>query len=167
MQSSTRDAQLIKRQLETAFSGPAWHGPSLMENLNGVSAEVAAAKPMLAPTSNDGVHSIWEIVHHLLAWQNETLEVLDGKPYVSLQGEADWPPVRERSPPAWEATVKDLAASHARLSKKLDTLSDDELRANVPGQDYSWRVLLRGIANHSLYHAGQIGLLKRLSGPTR
>lgn len=145
---------MIKRQLETAFSGPAWHGPSLMENLNGVSAEVAA-KPIAR------AHSIWEIVNHLLAWQNETLEVLDGKPYASLQGDADWPPVLEKSPQAWDATVKELAASHARLSKRLDTLSDHELRANVPGQDYSWRVLLRGIANHTLYHAGQIGLLKK------
>jgi uncharacterized damage-inducible protein DinB len=160
MPSTTTDAMRIKQQIDTAFSGPAWHGPSLMENLTGVSAEVAAAKPILSK-SGDGVHSIWEIVNHLLAWQNEVLEVLDGKPYASLQGDSDWPPVSDKSPQAWDAKVKELGASHARLSKKFDTLSDDELRANVPGQQYSWRVLLRGIANHTLYHAGQIGLLKK------
>jgi len=131
-----------------------------MENLTGVSAEVAAAKPVLFKP-NAAVHSIWEIVNHLLAWQNEVLEVLDGKQYVSLQGDADWPPVLEPTPSAWDAKMRELAASQARLSKKFDTLSDDELRAKVPGQDYSWRVLLRGIANHTLYHAGQIGLLKK------
>jgi len=128
-----------------------------MENLNGVSAEVASAK---LKTSAD-VHSIWEIVNHLLAWQNETLEVLGGKPYVSLQGDADWPPVTDKSSQAWDATVKSLAASHARLTARLDTVADEDLRRNVPGQEYAWRVLLRGIANHSLYHAGQIGLLKK------
>jgi uncharacterized damage-inducible protein DinB len=164
MPSTTTDAARIKQQLETAFSGPAWHGPSLMENLKGVSAEVAAAKPILSKT-NASVHSIWEIVNHLLAWQNETLEVLGGKPYASLQGNADWPPVSARNEAAWDAKVKELALSHERLTKRFDTLSDDELRAHVPGQEYSWRVLLRGIGNHTLYHAGQIGLLKRLSNP--
>src|SRR5580700_939308 len=53
------DASRIKQQLENAFNGPAWHGPSLMENLKGVSAEVAAAKPVT------GAHSIWEIINHL------------------------------------------------------------------------------------------------------
>lgn len=135
-----------------------------MENLKGVSAEVAATKPILSPilsTSTNAVHSIWEIVNHLLAWQNLTLEVLDGKPYASLQGDADWPRVSAHSEAAWDATVKELAASHARLCSQIDTLSDDQLRANIPGADYPWRVLLRGIANHSLYHAGQIGLLKK------
>jgi hypothetical protein len=133
-----------------------------MENLTGVSFEAAAAKPILSKSA-DGVHSIWEIVNHLLAWQNEVLEVLGGNPYVSLQGDADWPPVRDRSSPRWDATVKELAASHARLCSRIDTISDDQLRGNVPGQEYSWRVLLRGIANHTLYHAGQIGLLKKVA----
>jgi hypothetical protein len=167
MQSTNTDALLMKRQLETAFSGPAWHGPSLMENLTGVTAEVAAAKPVFSRTTGskttDGVHSIWEIVNHLLAWQNEVLEVLDGKRYASLEGDADWPPVSEKSPQAWDVTLKDLAFSQTRLLKRFDTLSDVELGANVPGQQYSWRVLLRGITNHTLYHAGQIGLLKKLA----
>jgi uncharacterized damage-inducible protein DinB len=148
------DASRIKQQLENAFNGPAWHGPSLMENLKGVSAEVAAAKPVT------GAHSIWEIINHLLAWQNETVAVLGGKLYVSLQGEADWPPVREPSQAAWDTTLNELTFSHTRLCDRLNALSDVQLRENVPGQDYSWGVLLRGISNHTLYHAGQIGLLK-------
>lgn len=149
------DASRIKKQLETAFNGPAWHGPSLMENLKGVSAEVVAAKPV------PGAHSIWEIVNHLLAWQNETVAVLGGKLYVSLQGDADWPPVRDQSQTAWDTTITQLTTSHAQLCDRVDALPDIQLRANVVGQDYSWSVLLRGIANHTLYHAGQIGLLKK------
>lgn len=162
--TSTRDATRIKRQLETAFSGPAWHGPSLMENLEGVSAEVAAAKPICSPilsTSGEAAHSIWEIVNHLLAWQNETLEVIDGKPSVTLTGDADWPPVLKPTPSAWNATLENLAASYARLCEKIDMLSNDELRAKLHGKDWALQVMLRGIAEHTLYHAGQIGLLKR------
>ncbi len=131
-----------------------------MENLKGVTAEAAAAKPIPSKSAG-GPHSIWEIVNHLLAWQNEVLEVLDGKRYASLEGDADWPPVSEKTPQAWDLTLKDLAFSQTQLLKRFDTLVDVELGANVPGQEYSWRVLLRGIANHTLYHAGQIGLLKK------
>jgi hypothetical protein len=160
--ASTRDALRIKRQLETAFSGPAWHGPSLMENLKGVSAEVAAARPVYSPKS-EVTHSIWEIVNHLLAWQNETLAVIDGKPSVTLTGDADWPPVLEPTPSAWDATLKNLSASYAQLCEKIDMLSNDELRAKLHGKDWALQVMLRGIAEHTLYHAGQIGLLKKLA----
>jgi uncharacterized damage-inducible protein DinB len=155
MESKSSDSVRIRRQLETAFSGPAWHGPALMENLAGVSAEIAAAKPV------PGAHSIWEIVNHLLAWQNEGLAVIDGKPYVSLAGDGDWPPVTDPSSRAWEATVKELAASHEQLCSRVGTLSDERLREHKPDSKYVLLVFLRGIADHNLYHAGQIGLLKR------
>lgn len=133
-----------------------------MENLKGVSAEVAAARPVYSPKS-EVTHSIWEIVNHLLAWQNETLAVIDGKPSVTLTGDADWPPVLEPTPSAWDATLKNLSASYAQLCEKIDMLSNDELRAKLHGKDWALQVMLRGIAEHTLYHAGQIGLLKKLA----
>jgi hypothetical protein len=126
-----------------------------MENLAGVSAETASVKPV------SNAHSIWEIVNHLLAWLNEVTSELEGKKYVTLKGDADWPPVTDSSTAAWDATVKNLAVSHARLCEKIDALSDDQLRAKVEGKDWDLRTVFRGIASHSLYHAGQIGLLKK------
>ncbi len=140
----------VQRALETAFSGPSWHGPSLMENLRGVSEETARAKPLA------NAHSIWEIVNHLTAWQQFTLRVIDGEPYVTLSGEKDWPPVSG----TWENALTELQSSHQQICNKLPSFSQEFLKENVPGADYAWRVLLRGIASHSLYHAGQIGLLK-------
>lgn len=144
------DAIRIKRQLESAFSGPSWHGPSLMENLKGVSAETAAAKPL------KDAHSIWEIVNHLTAWQNLAIGVIGGNLYATLKGDADWPPVAG----TWEAAVEALETSHAKLVAKIEPLSDERLKGTLPVADYTLRVMLRGIASHSLYHAGQIGLLK-------
>ncbi|HLW76636.1 MAG TPA: DinB family protein [Bryobacteraceae bacterium] len=141
----------IQRALETAFAGPSWHGPSLMENLAGVSEQSARSKPVA------GAHSIWEIVNHLAAWQKFTIAVMDGAPYATLQGEADWPPVGG----TWENSLATLRETHRTLSGRIRDFSEEKLRENVPEADYSWRVLLRGIASHSLYHAGQIGLLKR------
>lgn len=137
------------------FTGPAWHGSSLMDNLNGVSAEVAAAKPLVV--REGGAHSIWEIVNHLSAWQQAVIQVMDGSSYVTLTGDADWPEVTGE----WETAIADLESSHKQLCEQLIAVPDDKLREHVPGVDYSWEVLLRGIAEHTLYHAGQIGLLKK------
>ena len=145
------EANRIKRQLETAFQGPAWHGPPLMENVRGVSEEAARAKPVA------GAHSIWEIVNHVAAWYDEAIAVIGGKPYVTLKGDADWPPVNG----AWVDAVARLEAAHARLIEKLAGLADEQLKETIPDREWPLRVLLRGIAEHNLYHAGQIGLLKR------
>jgi uncharacterized damage-inducible protein DinB len=147
----------IKRQLETAFHGPAWHGPSLMDNLKGVTADIAAAKPV------PGAHSIWEIVNHVLAWQEMAIATIDGAPYSTLKDDADFPPVVNQSAGDWASVVAELQSSFATLCAKLDESSDERLKENIPGADYPWGVLLRGIAEHDLYHAGQIGLLKKLT----
>jgi hypothetical protein len=44
---------LIVDQLERAFDGEAWHGPALMEILDGIDARTAAARPI------PSAHSIW------------------------------------------------------------------------------------------------------------
>ncbi|PYQ46578.1 MAG: hypothetical protein DMF78_26090 [Acidobacteria bacterium] len=50
------EIERLEAQLEAAFEGPAWHGPSVLEALDGVTAEGASAHPLT------GAHSIWELV---------------------------------------------------------------------------------------------------------
>lgn len=61
------DMEIIADQINRAFRGESWHGPSVREALAGVSAEYAAAHPM------PGAHSIWEIVLHLTGGYNLVL----------------------------------------------------------------------------------------------
>jgi len=42
--------------------------------------------------------------------------VIDGKPYVTLKGDADWPPMSG----VWSEAVARLEAAHAKLIEKLD-----------------------------------------------
>jgi hypothetical protein len=48
------DRATILFSLNESYAGPAWHGPSVRESLDGVSARVAASK--LSPSRN----SIWD-----------------------------------------------------------------------------------------------------------
>ena len=146
----------IKRiidQLDRAFSGDAWHGPSLMSLLDGLSAVHDQA-------SFYGNSSIWELVLHSAAWKTIAQHRLAGET-VEVTAERDWPPVWEVTDVAWKRSIETLSESHKRLRKVAEELKEDQLEENAGGSDYSRYVLLHGVIQHDLYHAGQIAILKK------
>ncbi len=150
------EIQRILDQLERACEGNAWHGPSVRELLNDISARQAAAKSVPAG------HSIWEIVLHMAAWQVVVRRRLAGEAIVDLPPQLDWPPVPDTSETAWRQAVENLIQSKQQLYKAISQLDDHRLSDSVPGKDYSVYVLLHGVIQHNLYHAGQIAVLKKL-----
>lgn len=145
----------LASQLRRSYEGQAWHGPSLSELLNGVTHEQASAKPL------QDAHSIWELVHHITAWEREALGVLEGKTYQTLAGEQDWPPVGEMNHKAWQAALADLESVTRNLVAAVKAMSDEKLNEIVSGVEYNFYFLLHGIVQHNLYHAGQIAIFKR------
>ncbi len=81
----------INSQLKRAYQGEAWHGPSLRELLDGVSAKQAAAKTV------PNAHSIWELVKHIIAWEQIVKQRLEGKAVNSIPDEVNFPPVTDAS----------------------------------------------------------------------
>jgi len=150
------ESERIADQLHRAFNGKAWHGPSVKEALEGVSAGTALARPLTA------AHSIWELVNHLTAWISEADATVRGKPYESMKGEKDWPPVTEISSEAWEQSLKRMETAEASLEEALQALPPDKLGEG----DRSLYYLVNGIAQHNLYHAGQMMLLKKAAAIT-
>ena len=55
-----------------------------------------------------------------------------------------------------------LGECHRRLLAAVERLADDDLERHAPGGRETIGRLVRGVAAHDLYHAGQIQLLKRL-----
>jgi uncharacterized damage-inducible protein DinB len=149
------EATRIADQLRYAFQGEAWHGPSVLELLSDVDAATAAAHP------RPKAHSIWELVLHIAAWDEAVnLRIVANKP-VSLKGDKNFPPVRDRSKAAWKKAVAHLKKAHAALIKTVAALPDSRLRDRVPGKNYNVYFMLHGVTQHELYHAGQIALLKK------
>ena len=145
----------INSQLKRAQEGTAWHGPSLRELLAGVTAEQAAAKPV------PNAHSIWELVNHVITWEQIARRRLEGEGQFEIPDEINFPPVTDVSEAAWQATLQSLEASHRSLREGIKKLDDDKLEETTPGTSYSNYVLLHGVIQHDLYHAGQIALLKK------
>ncbi|MBD0326087.1 MAG: DinB family protein [Pyrinomonadaceae bacterium] len=149
----------IGSQLKRASEGVAWHGPSLQELLAGVSAEQAAARPF------PGAHSIWEIVLHIAAWQSFVRRAVEGEAMPSnLPMEENWPQVKDESEAAWQSAVVSLRSGNKQLRDAVRNLKDEDLERIVDGREYSVYFMLHGVIQHSLYHAGQIALLKKALG---
>lgn len=144
----------IQDQLRRAMEGDAWHGPAVLELLNEVPVDLAPAKPL------DQAHSIWEVALHIAIWLDVIVERLGGKARIPSQQE-DWPEAADFSDSAWREVIKKVESSFDRLDQAIGKLSDADLNHPVPGKKYNVYFMLHGVIQHSLYHAGQIALLKK------
>lgn len=148
----------IRDQFQRAFDGQAWHGPSVLSLLEGVTAEQAAAHAI------PGAHSIWELTLHIAAWEDACRRRLEGDP-AQLTDDENFPPVSDTSDGAWESAKAKLIDVHRRLLDVIATTDDSRLdqpimdSAEIPFS--SAYVTLHGGVQHSLYHAGQIAILKK------
>jgi len=144
----------ISSQLRRAYEGQAWHGPSLREILDGVTAEQAARKPLAQ------AHSIWELVLHISAWEGAVLKGLEGE-YTETPDEGDWPAVEDTSDAAWQETLATLESKHMKLRDAVARLEEERLNEPLAEGKPSAYFTIHGVIQHTLYHAGQIALLKR------
>lgn len=153
------ESNRIADQLRRAFYGEAWHGPALMELLEDVDAATATAKPL------PKVHSMWELLLHIEAWDGAGLVRLSGK-VCQLKGTDNFPLVPQATAAAWKKAIVSAKKTHDRLVRTVEALPDSRLRDRVPGKRYDFYHLLHGIAQHELYHAGQIAILKKATAKT-
>ncbi len=136
-----------------------------MEALDGVTAQMAAARPI------PGAHSIWEIALHVTGWRGEVRRRLQGAT-AGTPPQGDWPPMPPHPTGEQWATVLDaLQRSHDDLVETVRALDDSRLDAPVKdersrelGTGVSQYVTVHGIVHHDLYHAGQMALLKKAAG---
>ena len=154
MTSPTSEPARIADQLRRAFEGDAWHGPALLEVLADVDAATAAARTL------PNVHSIWELVLHVAAWDGAACRRLSGEK-VQLTGAANFPPLPKPTEAAWHNAVAQAKHTHDVLVKAVAALPESRLWEQVPGKRYDFYFMLHGVAQHELYHAGQIAILKK------
>ncbi len=154
-------ARLIE-QIEAGFSGAPWHGPSLKDNLRGVTAAQASRRV-------GSGHTIWELVLHLASWRGEIARRLQGHE-AGTPPQGDFPP----APPGptandaeWRKALAWLDESQNTLIAAARAVDDRDLqkpvldyRHSAAGHGATRFVTLLGVAQHDAYHSGQIVLLK-------
>ena len=154
----------IAELMERVLTGDPWHGPSVQRILEGLSHEQASRRPLA------GVHSVWELVLHMTGWTHEVTARLGGR--AAQEPEAgDWPEVGEPTPQKWQAATAALFAAHrdlARAIRQVDAEALDrpvlDFRESALGTGLSHYLTLHGVIHHTVYHSGQMAMVKRALG---
>lgn len=154
----------IAELIERVMRGDPWHGPNVTQTLAGVTAEAAAQRPP------NGAHSIWELVLHMTGWAREVTARMGGRAAQEPE-DGDWPDIGQPTADRWRRAQSALFTAHDDLIaavRKVDAASLGrpvvDFRNNAMGTGLSHYVTLHGIVHHTVYHAGQIAMLKRTLG---
>jgi uncharacterized damage-inducible protein DinB len=146
--------------LLSTVDGDPWHGSSTAALLADVTAADAAARPV------PGGHSIWELVLHMTGWADEVHQRLRGRAAQEPDG-GDWPPTGVADDVRWSAAVTRLVAVHRALADTVRATTSEALDAPVVdrrepalGTGLSKFATLHGLIHHTVYHSGQIALVK-------
>ncbi len=151
----SKETNRLDEQLQRALEGEAWHGPSVLELLAGLTPEQVSSHPIA------GAHSIWELVIHLSSDYDLVLRRLagDGRPFTP---EEDWPVCPAPTEANWQKTVRELTLQNNKLREAVRNFPAERLdEPLVSGVPYTTYTQFIGVTQHKLYHAGQIALLKR------
>jgi len=146
-----------ERLLDTydrVMHGNAWHGDPIWQILDNISAEFAAHRPVA------DVHTICEIVLHMIFWEGVAARRLAGE-RAGLDEALNFPAPPAPSESNWQKTLAQFRASNEGFRsalQKLDAARLDELSAAGKRSFYDEG---HGLIQHNVYHAGQIALLKK------
>jgi hypothetical protein len=150
---------LLLALLDEAYDARSWHGPNLRGSLRRLEPRQIVWRP-----ARDR-HNVWELVVHAAYWKYTVRRRRAGAPRGSfaLAG-SNWfarPGAFDRR--AWTSDLALLGAEHRRLREAVSALDPATLDAPLPKSPFTVGGLVRGVAAHDLYHAGQIQLLKAIA----
>ena len=137
-------------------------------NVDGVTHEDSLLQPR--PNGN----CINWVLGHLVVTYDKALSILGEKPVIGLDGLKNYdrgaPPLKD---PAAARDFTELLAAWGEATKRIDTaidgLTPEQLDRPVPSSpsgnpDETVRTLLTSVMWHQAYHAGQLGVLRRVAG---
>src|SRR5271166_5248761 len=149
------EPERILAQYDRVMNGDAaWHGYPIWQILEGISAKAAAHRPLA------DVHTIWEIVLHMIFWEGVAARRLAGQ-RAGLDEALNFPAMPPATEANWHKTLEQFRASNQELREslaKLDPARLDDLTAAGKRTFYDEA---HGVIQHNVYHAGQIALLKK------
>lgn len=159
--------ELLLASIDEAYDKRSWHGTNLRGSLRGVTVEQAAWRPAYAKASarqGQSSHNIWELMVHAAYWKYDIRRRLTGEKAHSfaIEGSNFWTRPLEGTLGEWRRDLRLLEDEHAKLRAAVAAFPASRWTRQAPGKPFNFEGLVRGVAAHDLYHAGQIQLLKRL-----
>ncbi|MCF7755036.1 DinB family protein [Paenibacillus xylanexedens] len=146
-------------QLNACYHDKSWFIPlhDILTDLN--AAEAAYVK-------NEGEHSIWAIVNHLIFWNEKWLEryiaeQVDGQNSVNNEDTFDID-TSNLNDVEWSMTLHRLKTVFSDWNKALEDSEEHKLTREIPAYfNAPWWGVVSNLCIHNAYHIGQIMLLKK------
>ena len=150
--------ELLLATIDAGYDRRSWHGPNLRGALRGVSIAEAAWRPAF------GRHNIWELAVHSAYWKYDIRRRLTGESSraFALEGSNFWSRPVEGTLKEWKDDLALLDAEQRKLRDAVAAFPQKRWTQKAPGKPFNFEGLVRGVAAHDIYHAGQIQLLKSL-----
>jgi len=142
----------ILKEFKELHEGENWLDETFEKKLKSLTDEQAFTKPY------PRVHSVAEVISHLVEWRIEILRRLRTATPNQLPDERDWIDNETLRNQGWQQLLERLNSTRQEITDFLSEREDDFIQ--VPWTNkYTNRYLLTGLIEHDAYHLGQIGLI--------
>lgn len=149
-----KSQQLID-QLKQITNGDPWHG-------NSVFTIFKQADDSIIHKKLPQIHTIAEIVLHLVAWNEEAISRLKGNT-ASAPARGDWPGASNYT---WGELIGMFKQSYKDLHNTILEITEEQWlsptrdeRQPALGTGVTYEELVHGLMQHFVYHSGQVALL--------
>lgn len=153
------EIQVLLSLLDEGYDHESWHGPNLKGSISRVKIDEAVWRP------TESYHNIWELVIHAAYWKYVVWRRLTGEKRGSFPRKgSDWF-VRPSgdSGDSWTEDVKLLETIHQDLRSVVELLKPADLPRSPSDSTVTNAAIIRGVAFHDIYHAGQIQTIRQLN----
>ncbi|MFC4874793.1 DinB family protein [Negadavirga shengliensis] len=149
------DNKLIKnitRQLQDVQDQENWLDENFKKKIDDIPEEQAFKRPF------PELHSVAELVSHLLEWRKESIRKLKGEAAkLTMDSPENWRTNDELKKVGWDKLKSDFYESQLELIRLIENQPDEYLEKEY--QDgYKFKYLIEGLIHHDLYHLGQLGI---------
>ena len=148
-----QDIQQVIAQLNDTYEGDTWYGKNIKNTLR----EAPIGKALLRL---EGSYNIVELVHHMLAWRQYAIDLLETGVHQDVPDHINFPRVEVMMMEEWQELLDAFTNSQDRL---VELLASQKIAIDglVPGKPYTFLQVFQGVVHHDIYHAGQINLLTK------
>jgi len=152
----------LTRQLSETMEGEPWIDETFSKKLSGLPESQIFTRPL------PDVHSVAEIISHILEWRYSVLSILKGgSRTLTVASPSNWKDNETLRKEGWTALKEKLYKSQQDIITFLEQQDDNYLQ-QVDKEGHTYLYYVEGLIHHDMYHLGQIGLvIKMLSFSTR
>lgn len=144
--------QNIIWQLQDVQEQENWLDENFKNKVGSVAVDEVFKRPL------PELHSVAELISHLLVWRIETIRKLknmDAK--LTVDSPENWRTNDQLIEIGWTNLKNDFFQSLYTLIEILEG-KDDTFLSERYRNDYSFKYLIEGLIHHDLYHLGQLGI---------